>query len=113
MKEITTEEVEQLLDAGQSVVVLDDLSRGHRAAVDPRERVPFGSHRERVPFGTAYWLERRGVTGRGSCARGRAGGRGGGAAGQAAPAAGAWRRGRPSARRWQQQRGGRIWRWIS
>ena len=28
--------VEQLLDAGERVVVLDDLSRGHRAAVDPR-----------------------------------------------------------------------------
>ena len=28
--------VEQLLNAGESVVVLDDLSRGHRAAVDPR-----------------------------------------------------------------------------
>ncbi len=26
----------QLLDAGEQVVVLDDLSRGHRAAVDPR-----------------------------------------------------------------------------
>src|SRR5256885_5497017 len=28
--------VEQLLGLGHSVVVLDDLSRGHRAAVDPR-----------------------------------------------------------------------------
>ncbi len=28
--------VEQLANAGQQVVVLDDLSRGHRAAVDPR-----------------------------------------------------------------------------
>src|SRR5256886_16392330 len=28
--------VEQLLALGHSVVVLDDLSRGHRAAVDPR-----------------------------------------------------------------------------
>jgi UDP-glucose 4-epimerase len=28
--------VEQLLDAGEAVVVLDDLSRGHREAVDPR-----------------------------------------------------------------------------
>ena len=28
--------VEQLLAAGEEVVVLDDLSRGHRAAVDPR-----------------------------------------------------------------------------
>jgi UDP-glucose 4-epimerase len=28
--------VEMLLDAGEEVVVLDDLSRGHRAAVDPR-----------------------------------------------------------------------------
>ncbi|HSD67346.1 MAG TPA: NAD-dependent epimerase/dehydratase family protein, partial [Vicinamibacteria bacterium] len=28
--------VERLLDAGERVVVLDDLSRGHRAAVDPR-----------------------------------------------------------------------------
>src|SRR5512140_1984959 len=28
--------VEQLLDAGEQVVVLDDLSRGHREAVDPR-----------------------------------------------------------------------------
>jgi UDP-glucose 4-epimerase len=28
--------VEQLLDAGERVVVLDDLSRGHRPAVDPR-----------------------------------------------------------------------------
>ena len=28
--------VGQLLDAGESVVVLDDLSRGHREAVDPR-----------------------------------------------------------------------------
>ncbi len=28
--------VEQLLDAGEPVVVLDDLSRGHRGAVDPR-----------------------------------------------------------------------------
>jgi UDP-glucose 4-epimerase len=28
--------VEQLLDAGEPVVVLDDLSRGQRAAVDPR-----------------------------------------------------------------------------
>jgi UDP-glucose 4-epimerase len=28
--------VEQLLDRGETVVVLDDLSRGHRAAVDPR-----------------------------------------------------------------------------
>ena len=28
--------VEQLLNAGERVVVLDDLSRGHRAAVDPR-----------------------------------------------------------------------------
>ena len=28
--------VEQLLDSGEAVVVLDDLSRGHRAAVDPR-----------------------------------------------------------------------------
>jgi UDP-glucose 4-epimerase len=30
--------VERLLDAGEAVVVLDDLSRGHRAAVDPRAR---------------------------------------------------------------------------
>jgi UDP-glucose 4-epimerase len=28
--------VEQLLDGGETVVVLDDLSRGHRGAVDPR-----------------------------------------------------------------------------
>jgi UDP-glucose 4-epimerase len=28
--------VEQLLAAGEQVIVLDDLSRGHRAAVDPR-----------------------------------------------------------------------------
>jgi len=28
--------VEQLLNAGEEVVVLDDLSRGHRVAVDPR-----------------------------------------------------------------------------
>jgi UDP-glucose-4-epimerase GalE len=28
--------VEQLLDAGEAVLVLDDLSRGHRGAVDPR-----------------------------------------------------------------------------
>ncbi len=28
--------VEQLLDSGEPVIVLDDLSRGHRAAVDPR-----------------------------------------------------------------------------
>lgn len=30
--------VEQLLDAGEAVVVLDDLSRGHRRAIDPRAR---------------------------------------------------------------------------
>jgi UDP-glucose 4-epimerase len=30
--------VERLLNAGEPVIVLDDLSRGHRAAVDPRAR---------------------------------------------------------------------------
>ncbi len=30
--------VEQLLDSGEDVVVLDDLSRGHRSAIDPRAR---------------------------------------------------------------------------
>src|SRR5437879_13493395 len=39
--------VEQLLALGHSVVVLDDLSRGHRAAVDPRAEVVRGGIAER------------------------------------------------------------------
>ena len=40
--------VEQLLAAGESVVVLDDLSRGHRAAVDSRARFYQGQTGDRA-----------------------------------------------------------------
>src|SRR5256885_5524575 len=39
--------VEQLLGLGHSVVVLDDLSRGHRAAVDPRAEFLQGGFADR------------------------------------------------------------------
>src|SRR2546430_12652620 len=39
--------VEQLLALGHSVVVLDDLSRGHRAAVDPRAELVRGGIADR------------------------------------------------------------------
>ncbi len=43
--------VEQLLDRGQKVVVLDDLSRGHRAAVDPRAAFVEGRTGDRALVG--------------------------------------------------------------
>ncbi len=44
--------VEGLLEAGQQVAVYDDLSEGHRSAVDSRARFIAGLPRNRAPCGT-------------------------------------------------------------
>ena len=43
--------VEQLLDAGHKVFVLDNLSEGHRAAVDPRAELFEKQHNRRSSDG--------------------------------------------------------------
>ena len=45
--------VEQLLDAGHPVAVFDNLSEGHRAAVDPRARLITGDLQERCDIENA------------------------------------------------------------
>jgi UDP-glucose 4-epimerase len=47
---IGSEAVAQLCDAGHEVVVLDDLSQGHRAAVDPRATFVDGDLADRAPL---------------------------------------------------------------
>jgi len=49
---------ERLLDAGHSVVVFDNLERGHRAAVDPRARFIRGDLRHRAEIESALASER-------------------------------------------------------
>ena len=49
---------ERLLDAGHSVVVFDNLERGHRAAVDPRARFIRGDLRCRADIEAALASER-------------------------------------------------------
>src|SRR3954453_12591926 len=39
--------VEQLIDAGHTVAILDNLTEGHRAAVDPRAELIIGDLAER------------------------------------------------------------------
>jgi UDP-glucose 4-epimerase len=50
--------VEQILDAGHQVTVFDNLSEGHRAAVDPRARLITGDLQNRCEIEDALELSR-------------------------------------------------------
>jgi UDP-glucose 4-epimerase len=55
---IGSEAVAQLCDAGHEVVVLDDLSQGHRAAVDPRATFVDGDLADRAPLRRTFAAHR-------------------------------------------------------
>ena len=49
--------VERLLEAGHDVVVLDDLSTGHRGSVPPGARLVRGSYADRASLAAAFELQ--------------------------------------------------------